>query len=129
MTETESFDVSITYMSPNNYVDIYFAGSASPEKIKQVYQQAAKLASEHNVTNVLFDARNISLPYDVEKLYKVVEFIAQHVGHLRIARIASLNDFKQDLIEDIAIEKNLALRNFESKTLALKWLSTAELPA
>ena len=113
------------FSAAGGYVEMTSSGPATPDLVKQMYQQAAQLAKIHGVQKILVNVRHIHLTYDVDALYAVVDYLANIMGDFKIARLINLDEFKQDLIEDLAKEKRLHLRNFEHRDDAVNWLNTA----
>lgn len=123
MSDEQKFTADVSYSAPEPYVYLCASGSATPDDIKKMYSQAARLAEQHDIQSLLLDARKLKLPYDTEQIYEVVEHLAHLFASYKIARLIALDEFKQDLIEDMAEQKSLNLRNFESKTTAIDWLT------
>ncbi|NMP33278.1 hypothetical protein HII17_17125 [Thalassotalea sp. M1531] len=105
-----------------DHIDIKLTGTASARQIKAFYQDTFNVADEKQVNKLLVDTSRLILDYDSLEILQVMKSLKENLSRFKVARVVPSIGHKQLLIQQIAENKQLDVRNFADKQTATNWL-------
>jgi hypothetical protein len=99
-------------------------------ELEHTLKSIIKLAGKNRVCNVVFDVTQLRIAcssIDISNMLMDVSEL-ELLGDIKIARVITGGQNSQNLVEEIAQNLSLSIRNFESRSEALLWLLFNTLP-
>ncbi|MDU0112445.1 hypothetical protein RT723_05400 [Psychrosphaera aquimarina] len=111
-----------THTNQTEYLYVNVEGDADDKQIENMYLDIKNQAQQNQYNNILINVNQITLNYTMEKFLPLMQRIMPHLAGFNIARLCSLDDYKQDLIQNVCLSSNVNMKNFTNQTDAENWL-------
>lgn len=106
----------------SEYLKVNVTGIAQTNDIKNLYREIFNIVENNGINKVLLDCVQLELDYDSSEVLRIMKAVQQQLSRLKLARIVSNRSHKQMLIQQIADDRELTMKNFNCFGTALSWL-------
>lgn len=111
-----------THTNEQHYLSITVEGIADDIHIENMYADIKNIALQNQYKNILVNANNVTLDFPMERFLPLMNRLLPQLVRFNIARLCSLDDYKQDLIQNVCLSSNVNMKNFTNQTDAENWL-------
>lgn len=98
-------------------------GNASAIDMLNTYFEAIDFAKHEGANKILIDMRDLYMDYESFDMLNVMNILEKRLTPFKVARLINKQFHKNMVLEEIALNKNLLLKNFESENEANMWLA------
>lgn len=105
--------------------------TSSKEELAYSFEKLVSTVKSYDIKNLLLDSREDVIALTDDEYFEVVSVLARELVStrlLKIARLGSANERREELVEDVArhvleeTQTQMVFHNFYDQTSALQWL-------
>lgn len=111
----------------NQLIHATVIGQAKPQEIVDMYKELTALANKYYYTKLLVNISAVEIAYSSSHVLKVLNKLESILSNYKVARVACLANYKNDLIESFSEKKSLNIKNFSDEESAKHWLCKASI--
>lgn len=99
-------------------------GHATAIDMLNSYYEAISIAKSEGAEKILLDMRDLYMAYESFDMLNIMNILEKKLTTFKVARLVNKQYQKNLVIQEIAFNKNMLLRNFESEIEATHWLNS-----
>ena len=99
-------------------------GHATAIDMLNSYYEAISLAKSEGAEKILLDMRDLYMAYESFDMLNIMNILEKKLTTFKVPRLVNKQYQKNLVIQEIAFNKNMLLRNFESEIEATHWLNS-----
>lgn len=107
------------------YLAVDLIGDAGTNEIVFMYQDVCDVAQSNEFDKILVNAKKLNLDFSMTEFVPLMKQLSPLLSQFKIARLCNVFEFRQDLIENVSLKENIALKNFKEESEAVIWLTHA----
>lgn len=104
-------------------LSVTLTGHASAIDMLNSYYEAIDLAKSEGAIKILIDMRNLYMGYESFEMLNVMTILEKKLTPFKVARLVNRQYQKNLVLQQIALNKKMLLRNFECENEANAWLA------